>query len=166
MDQSYLFIFIRPKLRFRIIIRDIPPLLPQQHGSVWISMNLNGLCTNVLSAVFSKKPGKIKDSGENVRSPIYGAGEQNHFCRLQYFQRFQSLCSDFLQLLTHFSHYYHDDASGISSENVLPFSGALATDTLPPWNSAISFTMARPSPLLPFSPREGSACQNLCQILS
>ena len=42
-DQSYLFTFIRSELQFRTATRDIPPFLPQQHGSVWTSMDLNGL---------------------------------------------------------------------------------------------------------------------------
>ena len=65
-----------------------------------------------------------------------------------------------------FSNYLSISSSGMRSENVLPFPDTLDTDTSPLWNSAISFTIARPRPLLPFSPREGSSCQNLCHILS
>ena len=41
---------------------------------------------------------------------------------------------------------------------VLPEPGVLSTTASPPWNWEISFTIAKPRPLLPSSPREVSAC--------
>ena len=57
-------------------------------------------------------------------------------------------------------------ASGNLISKVLPAPSLLSTETLPPCSSAISFTIASPRPLPPSDPRDVSACQNLCQILS
>ena len=44
----------------------------------------------------------------------------------------------------------------------LPSPSVLSTLASPPWKWAISLTIERPRPLLPFSEREGSACQKRC----
>ena len=65
------------KLRFRTPARDIPPFFLQRRGPERTFMDLNGLETDVSDAVISGSSGKIKDPGDLVRSPIYGAGEGN-----------------------------------------------------------------------------------------
>ena len=65
------------KLRFRTPARDIPPFFLQRRGPERTFMDLNGLETDASDAVISGSLSKIKDPGDLVRSPIYGAGEGN-----------------------------------------------------------------------------------------
>ena len=65
------------KLRFRTPARDIPPFFLQRRGPERTFMDLNGLETDASNAVISGSLSKIKDPGDLVRSPIYGAGDGN-----------------------------------------------------------------------------------------
>ena len=79
-NRIYSLLFIT-KLRFRTTVRDIPPFLLQRLGLEWTSMDLSGLSPKAPSAMISTNSGIIKDPGTYSRSPCYGAGEQNRFCR-------------------------------------------------------------------------------------
>ena len=60
-------------------------------------MSLYASFSENANGVFSTVAGKIKDSGDDLWSPIYGTGVQIAFSASQYFQRVQPLILRFLQ---------------------------------------------------------------------